>query len=98
MEEVQQLAEAMETKYHDTAGQLDMVRADLEEALRKNQALEKKLQASLLNQVCGKASPAVEPLMHHFAKGLKYKQYAVKHNSINDFIEVYFVHCDMFWL
>jgi len=59
----------METKYHDTAGQLDMVRADLEEALRKNQALEKKLQASLLNQVCGNALPTVEPLTHHFAKG-----------------------------
>ena len=68
-EEAQKLAEAMETKYHDTAGQLDMVRADLEEALRKNQALEKKLQASLLNQVCGNALPTVEPLTHHFAKG-----------------------------
>lgn len=55
MEEAQKLAESMETKYHNTAGQLDMVRADLEEALRKNQALEKKLQASLLNQVCGNA-------------------------------------------
>jgi hypothetical protein len=41
----------MEMKYHDTAGQLDMARADLEEALRKNQALERKLQATLLNQV-----------------------------------------------
>lgn len=49
-------------KYHDTAGQLDMVRADLEEALRKNQALEKKLQASILNQVCRTASPSVVPL------------------------------------
>jgi hypothetical protein len=29
-EEAQKLAEAMEVKYHDTAGQLDMVRADLE--------------------------------------------------------------------
>jgi len=53
MEESEKLAEAMEMKYHDTTSQLDMVRADLEEALRKNQALEKKLQASLLNQVCG---------------------------------------------
>jgi len=23
----------------------------------------------------------------------KYKQYVVKHNSINDFIKVYFLHC-----
>jgi len=69
MEETEKVAEAMEMKYHDTASQLDMVRADLEEALRKNQALEKKLQASLLNQVCGNSSPTVEPLMHHFAKG-----------------------------
>jgi len=60
MQEAQQLAEEMEMKYHDTSGQLDMVRADLEEALRKNQALEKKLQTSLLNQVCGNASPTVE--------------------------------------
>ena len=98
MEEAQKLAEEMETKYHDTAGQLDMVRADFEEALRKNQALEKKLQASLLNQVCRNASSTVEPLMHHFAKGHRYKQYIVKHNSINDFIEVYSLHCDMFRL
>jgi hypothetical protein len=51
LEEAQRSAEEMEIKYHDTAGQLDMIRADLEEALRKNQALERKLQASLLNQV-----------------------------------------------
>lgn len=69
MEEAEKLAETMEMKYHDTASQLDMVRADLEEALHKNQALEKKLQASLLNQVCGNVSPTVEPLTHHFAKG-----------------------------
>jgi hypothetical protein len=56
MEEAQRSAEEMEMKYHDTAGQLDMVRADLEEALRKNQALEKKIQASLLNQVHRNAS------------------------------------------
>jgi hypothetical protein len=69
MEEAQRSAEEMEMKYHDTAGQLDMVRADLEEALRKNQALEKKLQASLLNQVCRNASPTAELLTHHFALG-----------------------------
>jgi hypothetical protein len=51
LEEVQKSAEEMETKYHDAVSQLDMVRADLEEALRKNQALERKLQASILNQV-----------------------------------------------
>lgn len=51
LEEAQRSAEEMETKYHDTAGQLDMIKADLEEALRKNQALERKLQASILNQV-----------------------------------------------
>jgi uncharacterized coiled-coil DUF342 family protein len=60
MEVTQKSAEEMEMKYLDTAGQLDMVRADLEEAQRKNQALEKKLQASLLNQVHGNASPTVE--------------------------------------
>jgi hypothetical protein len=51
LEEAQRSAEEMEIKYHDTAGQLDMIKADLEEALRKNQALERKLQTSLLNQV-----------------------------------------------
>jgi hypothetical protein len=57
MEEAEKLAETMEMKYHDTASQLDMVRADLEEALHKNQALEKKLQASLLNQEKGSEQP-----------------------------------------
>jgi hypothetical protein len=51
LEAAQRSAEEIEIKYHDMAGQIDMVRADLEEALRKNQALERKLQASLLNQV-----------------------------------------------
>jgi hypothetical protein len=72
MEEVQRSAEEMEMKYVDTAGQLDMVRADLEEALRKNEALEKKLQASLLNQVHRNASPTVEPQTCHFAKEKHY--------------------------
>lgn len=57
LEEAQRSAEEMEMKYHDTAGQLDMIRADLEEALRKNQALERKLQASLLNQDKGSEQP-----------------------------------------
>jgi hypothetical protein len=64
LEEAQRAAEDMEMKFHDTAGQLDMIRADLEEALRKNQALEKKLQASLLNQVNINAQPAAEVQRH----------------------------------
>jgi hypothetical protein len=68
LEEAQRSAEEMEMKFHDTAGQLDMIRADLEEALRKNQALEKKLQSSILNQVKRNAQPAIEVQRHNFAK------------------------------
>ncbi|XP_069684121.1 glutamic acid-rich protein-like isoform X2 [Periplaneta americana] len=50
LEEAHRTADEMETKYYNTAGELDMVKSDLEEALRKNQILEKKLQASILNQ------------------------------------------------
>nr|CAD7438639.1 unnamed protein product [Timema bartmani] len=43
LQESQHAVEEIENKYHDTVGQLDMTKNDLEEALRKNQQLERKL-------------------------------------------------------
>ncbi|CAG2060442.1 unnamed protein product [Timema podura] len=43
LRESQHAVEEIENKYHDTVGQLDMTKNDLEEALRKNQQLERKL-------------------------------------------------------
>ncbi|XP_049839338.1 serine/arginine repetitive matrix protein 1 [Schistocerca gregaria] len=45
MREAQKATEELEKKYHDTAGQLDMTRAEVDDLQRKNQALEKKLAA-----------------------------------------------------
>ncbi|PSN41493.1 hypothetical protein C0J52_07209 [Blattella germanica] len=50
LDEAQKTADEMESKFHDTLGQLDMARTDIEELQRKNQVLERKLQASILNQ------------------------------------------------
>nr|CAD7406500.1 unnamed protein product [Timema poppensis] len=43
LRESQHAVEKIENKYHDTVGQLDMTKNDLEDALRKNQQLERKL-------------------------------------------------------
>nr|CAD7196016.1 unnamed protein product [Timema douglasi] len=43
LRESQHAVEEIENKYHDTVGQLDMTKNDLEDALRKNQQLERKL-------------------------------------------------------
>lgn len=46
----EEAADEMETKYHDTVGQLDMTKGELEDLQRKNQILERRL-ANYANRV-----------------------------------------------
>lgn len=56
-EKAKKNAEDIENKYHEVTGQLDLVKLDLDDALQKNQRLEKQLKVAQAANLAHIGSP-----------------------------------------